>query len=187
MKISGKRVYSNEEIRQMAMVGFDTNFVEYLRTAPDRVKKIVENMLSSEQARTELRATYDIDGTKTPILEEKYEQLEMSILDEAIEVHDNSEDGRQEIEEPNPYIDMDFTQRLEINELRVTITSDTKCRVHGNQFEKLQVVLLYGGGKRYGSYLQCCSKCKRLFATEDEFKELEIRLIDKNIRYSIEL
>lgn len=184
---NSRRVYSNEEIRQMAIVGFDTNFVEYLRRAPERVKQIVENMLSTEQAKTELRASYVKDDMNLLIWEEKKEQLEMSVLKNNIETCDNIEGECQELEESNPYIDMDFTKRLELNELRIKIVSDTICHIHNNSFEKKQVVFIYGNGKRYGSYLQCCSRCKKLFATKEEFEELELSLKERDIQYSIEL
>lgn len=168
----------------MAIVGLDANFIEYLRMAPERVKIIVENMLPSEYAKNELKAECEKSESRYSYAEEDVEQVEVSSFDE----RDNAKDspGSAPQDEKNLYIDMDFSKRLEIDELRVKISSDDVCYVHSEPFEKIQVVLLFGGGKKYGSYLKCCPKCKKLFIKEDDFKELEIRLKEKNIKYSIE-
>ena len=193
MKDKGKRIYSNEEIRQMAMIGLDDEFVDYLRTAPDRVKQIVEDMLPCEQAKCELKVSYekrDFDNgyeeeenLQTTV--EKFEQIVIPICDEVQENVDLI--LQNEVDEFNPYIGMDFSKRLELNELRVTLTCGDECLLHNKPYEKIQVVLLYGGGKKFGAYLQCCCKCKKIFIKEEAFKELEIRLQEKNIKYSIVL
>lgn len=197
MKIEGKRIYSNEEIHQMAIVGFDTNFMEYLSNAPKRVKHIVENMLSSEQERNEIRTSYFINKetcmnynteySGTLEENENVDDLEASSDGDERSFLGNVDNDKQKDNQSNPYMDMNFSDRLELNELRVTVVTDDKCYIHGNRFEEIQVVLKYDGGKRYSSYIQCCPKCKKLFIPQEELEELEIRLKDKKIQYLIEL
>lgn len=187
MKIEGKRVYSNEEIRQMAMVGFDNNFIEYLRTAPDSVKRIVENMLSSKQDIGELRWACHKD-VSAHYENEVYRQLELPFLDKAVNTHNSQETILENVSGvTNPYADLDFSKKLELNELRVTLTYSDKCDLHNNPLERIQAVLLSSDGKKYGISLQCCRKCKKLFMKEEDLNKSEAKLKEKNIKYSVTL
>lgn len=184
MRINGKRVYSNEEIRQMAMIGLDTDFIAYLQTAPDRVKNIVENMLPDEHTKSKLKATYDKKAVRGYHEEKNFESEEILNSDEKKIVSENTDNVLgDEDKQNNPYCGLDFSKRLELDELRVEITNDDECHLHRRPYSKIQVVLLYGGG---GSYLNCCPFCKKLFMKEEEFKELETKLKEKNIKYVVD-
>jgi hypothetical protein len=167
--------------------------VAYLRTAPDGVKQIVENMLPNEHAKSEFWAIFD---TKADNCCEETAKLQSSEIDGDQDIRLNTckiENVQESVgfahdkeEKVNPYLDMDFSKRLELDELRVKITNDVECHLHGIPYEKIQVVLLYGGGKKYGSYLQCCPICKKLFIKEEDFRELETKLKEKNIKYLVD-
>lgn len=174
-------MYSNEEIKQMSIVGFSNEFVAYLKKSSESVREIVEKMLPNEQSVIDLREAcleqemieLDCDKEKTISDEEKKDCDSFNL---------NENDA---IYNANPYDDLDFSKRLELEQLTVTLTDSEICSIHNCRFERVQVVMLRDGGKRYGCYLYSCLKCKRFFMKETDFKELEINLRNRNIKYTV--
>ena len=192
-KINGCRMYSNEEIKQMAIVGFSNEFIKYLKNSSENIRQTVEKMLPTQQSQNDLREACqksDVDTKNTELckqLDLKDEINCKSKFSEDIKYTQCKEENKIYNYEnyTNPYKHIDFSKRIVIEQLTVTLTDADRCNIHNCNFESVHVVLLYSGTKRYGCNLKCCLECKRFFISDNTFKELETCLLERKINYSL--
>jgi len=133
----------------------------------------------------------------TPIISIKRfrNSIEEGLIDEVIqEIIDDSSETTKKIcdkwkkeELPlmsdNPYENLEFEDRLDINEALFYITDSEVCDIDGSALEKMQVVIKYKARHSYGLITSCCKKCKRLFMTNEDYDEYQQIFNKKGIEY----
>lgn len=127
---------------------------------------------SKENPDITIVASYTTEETESDVLEILAEKEESEVEEEPVN--------------QSPYADKEFKSRLEVDELWLNITETQWCQLHGIPYQTIQVMVRFGGTKKYGVLSNCCPQCKRLYMNAQEYKEYLPIFRKKGIIYHIE-
>ncbi len=81
----------------------------------------------------------------------------------------------------NPYVELNFEDRLDLSILHINITSRNVCEVHECGFDQNQVVI----NRSYSKYFKTCRACKKLFMNEEEWSDFRKTCDSRKIMYKL--
>jgi len=203
---SGTRIYSISEIKAMIKNGETEALVGYLSSAPNKIKEYVVSLTESssqkdvliskvanfcdvKQQKVEEQKILDVhlEFSRKDLVQEMNQVIsdssgvEQSSDIDVAETDDKLDISNENIadDKNNPYEDIDFVGRVDVNELHLWITDEDKCPLCNTEFSKAQVVTIFGRGKRYGLQTTCCNVCKRIYVSNEKIETIEPALKNK--------
>lgn len=182
MSINGSRLYSISEIKAMLNQDMTDDFIRYLCRAPEKIIKILDSWRD-----TSLESIGQIIGKYQEENTDRQEDYK-----DAISANDNvlceplygtlDENAKQEddhiIVEKNPYLSMDFSDRINVDKIYAYIVDTLACKNDSHKIRKIQIVAKKNNGGLFGVMMDCCDECKKLYVLRESVLE-KVDLFEK--------